>query len=79
MDMFNRDFNEYVTTFKLAQAHSGINLDSILVDTLQLMQPASKPAGESARMRGESDECGKEVQLARVTTGHVGITSSSSH
>ena len=24
-----------------------------------VMQPASKPAGESARMRGESDKCGK--------------------
>ena len=24
------------------------------------MQPASEPAGESARMRGESDKCGKE-------------------
>ena len=40
------------------------------------MQPASEPAGESARMRGEDDECGTEVRLARVMTGHVGITSS---
>ena len=43
------------------------------------MQPASEPAGESARMRGESDKCGREVRLARGTTGHVGFTSSSSH
>ena len=42
------------------------------------MQPASKPAGESAWMRGEGDECGTEVRLVRVTTGCVGITSSSS-
>ena len=43
-----------------------------------LMQPASEPAGESAQMRGESDKSGMEVRLARVTTGCVGITSSSS-
>ena len=43
-----------------------------------LMQPASEPAGELARMRGESDKCGTEVRAARVTTGRVGITSSSS-
>ena len=42
------------------------------------MQPASEPAGELTRMRGESDKCGKGVQLARVTTGRVGVTSSSS-
>ena len=42
------------------------------------MQPASEPTGESARMRGESDKCGRELRLARVMTGHVGITSSSS-
>ena len=43
-----------------------------------LMQPASEPAGESARVRGKSDKCGMEVRLARVTTGRVGISSSSS-
>ena len=43
-----------------------------------MMQPASEPAGESAWMRGESDRCGMEVRLVRVTTGRVGITSSSS-
>ena len=40
------------------------------------MQPASEPAGESARMRGKSDKCGKEERSAQVTTGRIGITSS---
>ena len=35
MDQFNGDFDKYATTFKLAQACSGVNLDSILVDALQ--------------------------------------------
>ena len=35
MDQFNGDFNQYTTDFRLAQVHSGINLDSILMDTLQ--------------------------------------------
>ena len=35
MDQFNRDFNEYSTAFKLAQAHSGVDDDSILMDALQ--------------------------------------------
>ena len=48
------------------------------VGTLILMQPASKPAGESAWLRGESDKSGKELRLAQVTTGHIGITSGSS-
>ena len=43
-----------------------------------VMQPASEPTGELAWMRGESDKCGREVRLVRVTTGRVGITSSSS-
>ena len=43
------------------------------------MQPASEPTGESARLRGKSDKSGKELRLAQVTTGRVGITSSSSH
>ena len=43
-----------------------------------MMQPASEPAGESARMRGKSDKLGMEVRLARMTTGRIGITSSSS-
>ena len=47
-------------------------------ETSGMMQPASEPAGESAWMRGEGDKCGTEVQLARVTTGRIGITSSSS-
>ena len=42
------------------------------------MQPASEPTGESARMRGKSGKSGRNLRLARVTTGHVGITSSSS-
>ena len=41
------------------------------------MQPASEPTGELAQMRGESDKCGKELQLVQVTTGRIGITSSS--
>ena len=35
MDQFNSDFDTYTTAFRLAQAHSRISLDSILVDTLQ--------------------------------------------
>ena len=35
MDQFNGDFNKYSTTFKLAQVHSRVNDDSILVDALQ--------------------------------------------
>ena len=35
MDQFNRDFDEYSTAFKLAQARCGVDDDSILVDTLQ--------------------------------------------
>ena len=35
MDQFNRDFDEYSTTFKLAQACCGVDDDSILVDALQ--------------------------------------------
>ena len=35
MDQFNSDFNQYTTTFRLAQAHCGVDIDSILVDALQ--------------------------------------------
>ena len=35
MDQFNGDFDEYFTTFKLAQARCRVNNDSILVDALQ--------------------------------------------
>ena len=35
MDQFNGDFDEYSTTFKLAQACCGVDDDSILVDALQ--------------------------------------------
>ena len=35
MDQFNGDFDQYATSFRLAQACSRINLDSILVDALQ--------------------------------------------
>ena len=43
------------------------------------MQPASEPAGESARLRGESDKSvEREMRSAQMTTGRVGITSSSS-
>ena len=43
------------------------------------MQPTSEPAGESARLSGESDKSVEwEMHSARMMTGHVGITSSSS-
>ena len=29
MDQFNGDFDQYATAFRLAQAHSGIDLDSV--------------------------------------------------
>ena len=35
MDQFNGDFDQYATTFRLAQACSGIDLNNILVDALQ--------------------------------------------
>ena len=35
MEQFKGDFNQYASTFRLAQVYSGIYLDSILVDTLQ--------------------------------------------
>ena len=35
MDQFNSDFDQYATTFRLAQACSRIDLDNILVDALQ--------------------------------------------
>ena len=35
MDQFQGNFNQYATVFRLAQAHSGIKADNILVDTLQ--------------------------------------------
>ena len=35
MDQFNSDFDQYATGFRLAQACSRIDLDSILVDVLQ--------------------------------------------
>ena len=35
MDKFNRDFDEYSTAFKLAQACCRVDDDSILVDALQ--------------------------------------------
>ena len=35
MDQFKEDFDEYSTTFKLAQACCGVNDNSILVDALQ--------------------------------------------
>ena len=55
MDQFDGDFNEYTSTFWLAQAHSRINLDSILVDALQwgvslqlatMITTATLPAGQ---------------------------------
>ena len=57
MDQFNRDFDEYSTAFKLAQACCGVNDDSILVDTLQwgvtqqltvMMTAAALPDGQTS-------------------------------
>ena len=56
MDQFNRDFDEYSTAFKLAQARCGVDYDSILVDALQrgvtqqltvMMTAAALPNGET--------------------------------
>ena len=55
MSQFDRDFDEYSTTFKLAQVCSGVDDDSILVDTLQqgvtqqlavMMTTAALPTGQ---------------------------------
>ena len=55
MDQFNGDFDKYSTAFKLAQACSGVDDDSILVDTLQrgvtqqlaiMMTAAALPDGQ---------------------------------
>ena len=55
MDQFDSDFDQYATTFRLAQACSGVNIDSILVDTLQqgvtnqltiMMTAAALPDGQ---------------------------------
>ena len=37
MDQFNGNFDQYSTAFRLAQAHSKINLDSILTNWLAAM------------------------------------------
>ena len=55
MDQFKGDFDEYSTAFKLAQARSRINIDSILMDALQwgvtnqlavMMTAAALPNGQ---------------------------------
>ena len=38
MDQFNSDFDQYATTFRLAQACCRVDLDSILVDALKTKQ-----------------------------------------
>ena len=57
MDQFNRDFDEYSTAFKLAQARCGVDDDSILVDALQqgvtqqfavMMTAAALPNGQTS-------------------------------
>ena len=57
MDQFKEDFDEYSTTFKLAQACCGVNDDSILVDALQrgvtqqltvMMTAAALPDGQTS-------------------------------
>ena len=56
MHQFNSDFNEYTIAFKLAQGHSRVDLDSILIDTLQqgvtnqlavMMTAATLPEGQA--------------------------------
>ena len=53
---FKGDFDEYSTAFKLAQAHCGVDDDSILVDALQrgvtqqlavMMTAAALPDGQT--------------------------------
>lgn len=55
MEMFNGDFNEYTTAFRLAQGRSRVDDNSILVDALQkgashqlamMMTAAALPAGQ---------------------------------
>ena len=57
MDQFNGDFDEYSTTFKLAQVCCGVNDDRILVDALQrgvtqqlavMMTAAALPDGQTS-------------------------------
>ena len=57
MDQFNGDFDEYSTTFKLAQVRCGVDNDSILVDALQrgvtqqlavMMTAAALPDGQTS-------------------------------
>ena len=57
MDMFKEDFDEYSTTFKLAQARCRVDNDSILVDALQrgvtqqltvMMTAAALPDGQTS-------------------------------
>ena len=63
MEDFQGNFNKYASTFKLAQVHSGINNDSILVDTLQqgvpnqlaiMMTAAALPLGQE-RLDGDGN------------------------
>ena len=55
MDLFNGDFDKYSTAFNLAQVHSGVNDDSILIDAFQqgvtqqlaiMMTTAALPDGQ---------------------------------
>ena len=55
MDQFNGDFDQYATAFRLAQARSRIDLNSILMDALQqgvtnqlavMMTTAALPEGQ---------------------------------
>ena len=55
MGQFNGDFDQYATAFRLAQAHCRVDLNSILVDTLQqgvtnqlaiMMTTAALPKGQ---------------------------------
>ena len=55
MEQFKGNFDQYASTFRPTQACSGINLDSILVDTLQwgvsnklaiMMTAAALPLGQ---------------------------------
>ena len=83
MDQFNRDFDKYSTTFKLAQVRCGVDDDSILVDTLQqgvtqqltvMMTATALPDGQTSwRWEQWLDKAGEfyrnVVQLKKLRGG----------
>ena len=85
MEQFKNNFDKYITAFKLAQAHCGVDDNSILVDALQrgvtnqlatMMMAATLPPGqEKTGWKWEQwiDKAGEFyrniVQLKRLRTG----------